>query len=211
MKKVIGAALLAMFAANSVQAATVVPGDLSAGAAQGDAAQVFYEGRTTIGGGVTVDYTGADLSGTMYGANNVASTASDLAAGKYDSYIIHFDPAGNSRETTMGSYDFGGNIVGLVVSNGRRNSGAQLLNATDAVFGAAGTTYETDYSRRTEDTDYYTLSGTTLSWFLTTNRAWIDNARVLVEVSAVPVPASAALLLAGLGGFAALRRRQPKA
>ena len=205
------AALIA--GASTTQAATFTPADgldLTRNSTQ-DANVVAYSEQsdvTVAGGAITVDFlVGANLNvGDSSGGVSTFTSGQALGAGTYNSYLVHFDPdGGGSADAT---FDFGETIVGLILSNAASNGGPQLLNLSDATFGAAGTTYDTHVGRRTESTDgFELLSATSLYVDLTTNSNHVDNIRVLT-VAAVPVPASLPLLLAGFGGLAMLRRRR---
>lgn len=161
---------------------------------------------------VTVDYLlGSNLAvgGTVLGVNTFSSGFS-LASGSYDSHLIHFDPLNNSGATTSGSFDFVGDIVALIVSN---NGTSQLLNLSDAVFAAAGVTYENEVHRRSEGPDpngdsFTLVDANTLTYNFKTTSRFIDNVRVITEVAPVPVPAALPLLLVGLGGLAMLKKRR---
>jgi len=182
--------------------------DLSRNTTQNDDVQVFAEqtGVTVTEGEVTVDYLASALTADAetFGISSLLA-GTPLGAGTYDSFLVHFDPDGGGSIADV-VIDFGADIVALIVSN--TGGGTTLLNTSDAIFGAGGT-YDTHLGRRTEDNDSFSISGSELTLIsLTTNANHIDNIRVLTEVAAVPLPASLPLMLAGLGGVAALRRRQ---
>lgn len=161
---------------------------------------------------LTVDYLlGENLSvgDTVLGVNTFTS-GHFLAAGTYDSHLIHFDPVGTAGATTNGSIDFSGDIIALIVSN---KGASQLLNLSDLVFGADDITYENEVHRRSEGPDvngdsFTLVDSDTLRYNFKTTSRYIDNVRVITEVAPVPVPAALPLLLAGLGGLALMKRRR---
>lgn len=203
------AALIA--SALSAQAATITSSaglDLRPDATESNDVKVFSEnGDVAVGAGqVTVDFlvgTNLNVGETKDGLNNFAGGAL-LAAGSYDSYLLHFDPL-PSGSTASISVDFGVNIIGLILSN----SGTQtLLNRTDATFGNAAF-FDQDGSRRAENNDEFTLtSATSISFDFLAGAGYTDNVRILTEVAPVPLPATLPLLLAGFGGLGLARRRR---
>lgn len=198
-----------MLSLGSAQAATISATDFRQGATEASSAQVVREqANVAVGAGdVTVDFLASDLvAGTEFNGVTRFASGSTLAAGTYDSFLVHFDPditSGTAR--TIGQYDFGARIVALIVSN---NSGSRLLGTSDAVFGLSGATFDTRTGRRTEDHDLLTLvDPTTLAWNLVANSNHVDNVRVITEIAPVPLPAGAALLLSAVGGLAFMRRK----
>jgi len=212
------AAVLGLSAVNA-QAATVGV-DLSQGGFESATAIIHAEGtEVAVGAGdVTVDYavgTNLSVGDTVSGVSQFSSGV-DLAAGLYNSFLIHFDPLAASG-SDIRTFDFDTNIVAIIVSNGAGQGNTadgttdQLLNMSDLVFGV-GDTYEQTISRRSENNDSFTLgAANSLTVDLRTSGNFIDNVRVITEVAAVPVPASLPLLLAGFGGLAALRKRSKAA
>jgi hypothetical protein len=94
------------------------------------------------------------------------------------SHFVHFDAVGRFSpvQTGTGSVIFDGNILGLFTTNAG-------LSATDATFGATGTTYPTGQERKLETSgwiDIATPSGATLTVTLYTNTG-IDQIRVITE------------------------------
>ena len=154
---------------------------------------------------VRVDYLlGSNLEvGVGVRGVNQASSAQDLDAGTYNSYLLHFDPfRGSSVEQSFTLAD-NERIVALIVSN--RQLG-RLLNQSDDVFGLAGVTYEDNTARRAENNERITLtSANSILFGARANSRNIDNVRIITQV--VPLPAGAALLLTGVLGFGALRRK----
>lgn len=218
MKKILALAATVAISAFGAQASTF---DFTQGASENRMPQLIAEatGVTVGDGDVTVDYAvganlmvGDDFSGTSQFSDGVA-----LAGGTYNSYLIHFDPTNNtSRRMKEMTFTFAENIVGIILSNGAGTGNNadgvtdQLLNLSDRIFGLAGASYEQTISRRSENSDDMTLlTANSLFVNLATNNGYIDNIRVLTAApSVVPVPASLPLLLVGLGGIAALRRRK---
>lgn len=104
---------------------------------------------------------------------------------------------------------FDGLVLGLITTTAR-------LNATDALLGAIGTTYQPGFlgfgKRGLEGNEgSFVLSsgGTALSLTLRASQPgdWIRVVTV-AAVPAVPAPAAGFLLVGALGGLAALRRRR---
>lgn len=219
MKTTLALATLLGFAAVNAQAVTVGV-DLSQGGFESNTAIIHAEGtEVAVGAGeVTVDYavgTNLSVGDTVSGVNQFQAGV-DLAAGLYNSFLIHFDPL-TASGSDIQTFDFDTDIVAIIVSNGAGSGNVadgttdQLLNISDLVFGV-GDTYEQTISRRSEGNDSITLlSGNSLTVDLRTSGNFIDNVRVITEVAAVPVPASLPLLLAGFGGLAALRKRRKAA
>jgi len=179
---------------------------------------------------VLVDFLVGDnlAAGDTFTGINAFTSGIALTNGTYDGFLVHFDPIGDSgRTSTSGSFEFSNDIIGVILSNGASAASgaddnvtgtAQLLNASDALFGAAGDTFENGVGRRSEgsgsraDTFELSADGRTLFFNFTSGGEFIDNVRVITEAApAVPVPAALPLMLVGMGGFAAMRRKQRKA
>lgn len=214
MFRMIPAIVAAVFVSTGVQAAPV---SLVQGATEGATPIIVTEQQNLAvkGGQLDVDYlvgTNLSVGDTVGGVNNY-SGAIGLEGGVYDSFLIHFDPVGRPSSAVAGSatFDFVGKVVALVVSNGSGSNAtaAKLLNESDMVFGLPSYTYETNLARRSEANDLMTLvDATTLSVNFLTRNQYIDNIRVITEASAIPLPATLPLLLAGFGGLAAMRRKR---
>ena len=203
----------------SVSAAEALPADLTRNAYEGAGASLFKEksGVTVADGSVTVDYLAADLTlGTTYTGVTNFSSGSALGAGTYDSFLIHFDPdIARGNASTSGTFTFAGDVVALILSNGRGNKSKTspngLLNVSDATFG--DTTYDTHVGRRAEGNTangdkLAMLSANTIQYSFTANSNHVDNIRVITEVAPVPLPAGAALMLTAIGGLVAFRRKK---
>lgn len=216
------AAALSFSTAASALTAPPPPPSLEKGVVQNDAAQLYREKTATVADNeVLVDYLvpddvvlGGGLVNTGFTSKN--SNPKWLPAGTYDSWLVHFDPQDPPlNESDTGSFTFDTPILAIILSNGGITSqplSDRLLVASDGIFGAAGTTYEFDASRRGEKTDLFGISNDqlTLSYFLHTTTPFIDNIRVLTAsplISAIPLPAGGWLLLTGLGALA-LRRKK---
>lgn len=124
-------------------------------------------------------------------------------AGQFDSHIVHFDALSGVANVT-GTVTFSQAIVAVIYDE-------SLLSATDAAFGAGGTTYDTGNFFRSNSANILgnsqlLISGNTL-WFDLWAFApanYMSEIRVLTH--SVPTPGSLALL--GLGGLATCRRRR---
>lgn len=190
----------------TVDNALINGNSLVEGATENSTALLFREATgVTITEPVLVDYlvgTNLSVGDTVTGINRPTS-ALELGAGTYNSYLIHHDPivAGRTAQSfTLEPYE---RIVALIVSN--RNFG-RLLNQSDDVFGLDGVTYESNTGRRAENNDNITLiSGNTILFDTFANGDFVDDIRVITAV--VPLPAGGALLLTGLAAFGAVRRK----
>lgn len=191
--------------------------NLAQGQMESDDVQFFVEqsGVAVGADAVTVDYlVGDNLSvGDGFTGVNQFSAGLSLAEGVYDSFLIHFDPLNSNGGAASAEFEFDGEIVAVIVSNGAgkgnsNNGTAQLLNLSDAFFGVASS-FETTLSRRSENHDTFELlDATTLSTNFATSSGFIDNVRVITQVAAVPLPASMLFLLTGAAGLAWFARRR---
>ncbi|WP_375690462.1 PEP-CTERM sorting domain-containing protein [Pseudooceanicola sp. LIPI14-2-Ac024] len=125
-----------------------------------------------------------------------------LTAGtRVDSHFVFFDALTKSTQT--GWVSFSGTIVGVATSDAS-------LNATDAMFGAAGTIYNTPTYRGLESkTDKAAIDAVdgsilTLDW---ASLSPGDYVRVFTLAS-IPVPAAGSLMLLGLGAAGIAFRRK---
>jgi MYXO-CTERM domain-containing protein len=128
-----------------------------------------------------------------------------LAAGVYDSHMIHFD-ASTGVAVVQGSVTFSGNIVAVIYEN-------NLLDISDGLLGAPGTTYATGDPFRSHSsalgTSSYTVAGNTLNFTLWANSfaAWPNKMAQLRVLTDGTVPAPGAVALLGLAGLVGRRRR----
>ena len=107
------------------------------------------------------------------------------------------------------TYDVVGTFAGTVnsLTLGAGDSGGDLDNVTLRGFAADGTLVDED-SFSARSSQFLTISGTGIAYFeLNTVSGGFDNISFDL-IAAVPVPASLPLILAGLGGLVALRRRK---
>ncbi|MEO0762354.1 MAG: hypothetical protein AAFZ09_11180 [Pseudomonadota bacterium] len=180
--------------------------DFNEGSLENSQAQVFDEREQAVAATPQlVDFLVGDnlIAGQQVSGISSPSLSDTrtLAAGTYNSHIVHFDPVG-AGSTGPFTIVFDAPIRAVITSA----AGPALLQATDAIFGAAGATYETGIGRRLEDGDLFTLIDpvTLRVDSLSTNSSNNDQLRI---VTAVPLPAGAALLVAARGMGALLRRR----
>lgn len=130
----------------------------------------------------------------------VSGNAVISAGTRVASHFVFFDPLTWSHQA--GSVTLSERVIGVLTST-------WLLDWTD--FLAAPTVdYRTPYLRGIENPDVVTFSGNTVyvDWIASTPGDYI---RVLTEVAPVPLPGTAALMLGGLAGLAAMRRRRKAA
>lgn len=128
-----------------------------------------------------------------------------LAAGVFDSHMIHFD-AGQGVAVVQGSVTFSGTIIAVIYEN-------NLLDISDGLLGAPGTTYATGDPFRSHSSalgaSSYTVAGNTISFTLWANStaAWPNKMAQLRVLTDGTVPAPGAVALLGLAGFVGRRRR----
>lgn len=136
---------------------------------------------------------GADLVTDIGGVISAGTTVS--------SHYVFFDPLAVSLQE--GFINFDGDILGIIVSD-------SLLLASD-FLGADGVTYLSPFLRGIEGGDSVEVGGPLskleVDWAASTPGDYI---RVITgtELTPIPIPASAALLLGGLGLMAMTRRRR---
>ncbi len=126
-----------------------------------------------------------------------ATPAPGLLTGTFASHFIHFDSR-SGVNSAQGTVTFNQPILAVIWKNA-------LLDSSDVLCGAIGTTYPTFYPPRNLGLSTFTYTGNTLSFnfFAVVPTADISQIRV---ITAVPAPASAGVL--GLAGLVAVRRRR---
>lgn len=149
--------------------------------------------------------TGTNVNITANGFYTGFTPYSALAAGTFASHMIHFDASSGVASVT-GSATFSSPILAVLYEN-------TLLSATDAIFGAPGTTYATGDPFRSSTAQLVStqllVSGNTLNFTLWANSAAWPNRMMQVRVfTDGTVPAPGAMALLGLAGLAARSRRR---
>jgi hypothetical protein len=198
---VAAAALLAAGTAN----AAVVTGSLTGGTAAPGTFQLlsppFSVGNNNQSDNDTL-FAFNEKQNVLLTSNLMLDQGGTLMAGtRVASHGVVFDPR-NTR-TLEGSVTFDRPILGIIWLSNK-------LQATDALFGVPGITYNTPGARGLENRD---RPGTSFVGNVLTINDWQasspgDNIRVLT--AAVPEPATWAMMILGFGlvGFAARRRRE---
>lgn len=93
---------------------------------------VFFEGTSTLGGPLSVDISAPGI----YTRNNLPAVSTLPSGMEVNSYYFHFDSVGSSIAKTVGEVVFPNDVLGIIITE-------PLLDASDAVVGAAGTLYPT--------------------------------------------------------------------
>jgi MYXO-CTERM domain-containing protein len=128
-----------------------------------------------------------------------------LAAGVFDSHMIHFD-ASTGVAVVQGSVTFSGTIIAVIYEN-------NLLDISDGLLGAPVTTYATGDPFRSHASalgaSSYTVAGNTINFSLWANSvgAWPNKMAQLRVLTDGTVPAPGAVALLGLAGLVGRRRR----
>jgi len=147
-----------------------------------------------------------EAQGVLLGSALAVDGGSIAAGTRVDSHMIFLNSQGNADishyQVTWG---FSGNILGVM-----SDSSGNLEAASNALLGAAGTTYPGGFAARGLEGggDNYSFLGSamTLGMHVTEPGDWIR----VVTVSAVPLPAALPLYGAGIAvlGFLGWRRRK---
>ncbi len=148
---------------------------------------------------------GVTLAAPLTMQNYNLSPTTALAGTTVDSHMFFMNRSGGALQTTAASFSFSTNVLGIITS-------LAGLDATDSLLGAAGTTYEDGFTARgLEGADSVAFSGNTVSltFAITQPGDWVRVITV-ADVAPVPLPAGASLMLAGIGAFAAMRRKAKK-
>lgn len=161
------------------------------GALTGGTVYTWDEQQNVSTSGVFVDMT--NNPGSSFGA------IPGVIAGNFDSHFLHLEDYSGVGPFS-GSVTFSGTIIGVIFVN-------LTLDATDALFGAGGTTYPTGYPFRGLNTQSsFGITGNTLKFTLNALSPVPEVVQIRVLTHPVPTPATAAVL--GLGGLVAARRRR---
>jgi len=206
--------LFSLFSWGSAYAGLISPTDditgldLRWGQTESNQIQAFNEAQNTYinDGQIKVDFLLGDnffIGDSIRGLNHSKSNLS-LAAGNYNSHLLHFDTLGISSGRIFNSrLTFKEDIVAIIL-------GGKYLNLSDDILGGIGTIYQNNNSRRLEAHDFLTLesSNTLVLNRLAIGKYWIDNARIITQ--SVPEPESIMLFSLGLIGLIFSRARTTK-
>jgi hypothetical protein len=122
---------------------------------------------------------------------------------RIDSHMFFFNRGDNGNERPAdeitASFEMSERILGIIRGQGG-------LNRTDAILGAAGTTYEQFAGRGLRQQDVITLVSP-FSFEVDLKNSQPGDWFRVITVTSVPVPAGAPLMLAGLGAFGFMRRK----
>ncbi len=160
------------------------------------------------------DIAGLDLGGITISAGGNAVEVTSSVPGGLSNFAINTDPFVADApmradfDTLISSFsvdmgDFGPSDDDTLFVEAYDSMG-NLVDSTTFAYGTAGDTLET-LSVSGSGIAYVLFDGGSQSFpfsIFADNLAWVD------DVSAVPLPAGGALLLAGLGAFGVMRRRQ---
>ncbi len=183
----------AVISSTGVRLLPTAPASVMQGAVQSNTQATAFQEKQGL---TLTDALPVDVSAPGTYSAAVSLTPGSIAAGsKVDSFMFYTDPINNTGEKFAGSLTLDSNILGLIVLT-------KSLNQTDALLGAAGTTYPaTDPNRGLEifgtGDDSLTLSSdrrTVTFDFHTTGS--VDEVRVVT--SAAPVPEASTMVSLGL-------------
>jgi PEP-CTERM motif len=141
------------------------------------------------------------------GSGISTANGSSLASGTLvNSYLINFQPSAVLGRTATGSVTFTDQILAVVYSN-FGTSGSQGFTNTSYLQGSPGYTYGQIFGLETAlPGDSFSVNGNTINFSMLASSLGGDNLRV---ITAVPAPASIALL--GLGAVGLMTARRKKA
>jgi hypothetical protein len=140
---------------------------------------------------------------TLWLTSDLVTSTGIIAAGQWvTSYMLFLNqaPGAPNNVSAAGTVTFSDAILGLMTSTA-------LVNGSHGLLGAPGTTYNLPNSNTgLESGDSLTFSLDTATFRFTVTQPG-DWTRV-ITVATIPLPAGGLLLLGGLAGLAALRRRR---
>ncbi len=199
MKKTrLSTAAIAAFAVAGSANAAIVTGELTGGSAFNN-------------GGVFQEFTPTTVGNNHQQSNNLfafnenqavalAADVGGVTAGTVvDSHYVFFDPGPSRRG--IGYVDFNSEILGVLITRAD-------MDATDALLGLGSVNYVSVNLRGLENADSFNVVGNRLNIDWTASRPG-DYVRVLTA-TAVPEPASWAMLIGGFGLVGGAMRRRRK-